>query len=70
MSERVFDKKLRNAGFRDIEIFDHRTYGIDDLAPYPLFPETLLNVLRDILPPEKAGNVATAVIVRARKPGG
>jgi len=68
VSERVFDKQLKKAGFRDIEIFGHQPYGVDDLAPYPLFPEPFLDALRRLLSPERARNLATAVVIRARKP--
>jgi hypothetical protein len=68
VSERVFGKHLAKAGFTDIEIFDRRGYSIDDLAPYPLFPDSLLEALRQLLPPNQAGNLATAVTIRARVP--
>jgi hypothetical protein len=68
VSERVFDKHLTKAGFTDIEIFDRRAYGIDDLAPYPLFPDSLLEVLRQLLTPSQASSLATAVTIRARRP--
>jgi hypothetical protein len=68
VSERVFGKHLTKAGFTDVEIFGHRAYGIDDLAPYPLFPDSLLEALRQLLAPSQASSLATAVTIRARKP--
>jgi hypothetical protein len=68
VSERVFDKQLKKAGFRQIEMFGHQPYGIDDLIPYPLFPEAFLDALRRLLSPAHARNLAAAVVIRACKP--
>lgn len=68
MSERVFGKQLNKAGFRKVEIFGHEPYGIDDLAPYPLFPEPFIDALRQLLSAERVRNLATAVVIRGRKP--
>lgn len=67
MTERVFVKKITRARFKDIEVFGHTPYGIDDVAAYPLFPSELIEVMRRVLPAERQRYLVTAVVVRARK---
>lgn len=55
-------------GFTDLEVFGHTPYGVDDVVPYPLFPDELIAVMRKVLPPARRRHLATAAIVRARKP--
>jgi hypothetical protein len=46
----------------------HRPFGIDDAARVPLFTPEVIEVMRRTIPPEHQDHVATAVIVKARKP--
>ena len=68
MAERVFARTVRRVGFTDLEIFGHTPYGVDDVVPYPLFPDELIAVMRVVLPPARQRHLATATIVRARRP--
>ena len=68
LAERVFAKKLRQAGFVDLVISDHKPMGIDDVALYPLFTPTVIQVMRDVIPAERRQRVATSVLARARRP--
>lgn len=65
MTERVFVKKLSRAGFKDIDVYGHISYGIDEIAVYPLFPDELIEVMRKVLPAERQHHLVTAVVVRA-----
>ena len=68
MAERVFAKKLSKAGFKDLETFGHTPYGIDEVKPYPLFPAALIEVMRQVLDPQRQRHLCTGVTLRARKP--
>lgn len=46
----------------------HRPFGIDDVALYPLFTSEAIETMRRTIPLEGQTNVATGVIVKARKP--
>jgi arsenite methyltransferase len=69
LAERVFAKKLEKAGFEDVWVGGHQTYGVDDIAAYPLFTPELVATMRRLIPPERQDRVAVGVIVKARKPG-
>jgi SAM-dependent methyltransferase len=70
LSEEVFTKKLANVGFVDVDMSDHVSYGIDDVALYPLFTPETLERMRELIPPDRHDDVCVGVIVRAAKPGG
>jgi hypothetical protein len=67
VAERVFAKKLTNAGFVDVEFFGHSGYGIDEISLYPLFTPDLIEVMRRTFPPQLQRHLAVGVIIRARK---
>lgn len=66
LTERDFVAKLEKAGLVDIEVLERNPVGVDDCELYPLFTAELLELMRQLLPPETQGAVATAVVVRAR----
>jgi arsenite methyltransferase len=68
LAERVFAEKLGRAGFVDVWIGGHQAFGIQEAASLPLFTPEVLNVMRRTIPAERHDHVATAVIVKARKP--
>ncbi|HEY2966171.1 MAG TPA: hypothetical protein VGJ99_07785 [Actinomycetota bacterium] len=68
LAERVFAEKLERAGFEDVWVGGHRSYGIEDAAMYPLFTPELIEVMKRTISPERQDHVATGVIVKARKP--
>lgn len=68
LAERVFAEKMQKVGFTDVEVHNRQAIGLADLARYPLFTEDLLELMHDLLSPEQQAEVATAVIVTARKP--
>lgn len=69
LSERVLLRKLRNVGFEDIWIGDQQPFGLAEAALYPLFTAETIEQMRSLLPAERHDHVATAVLVKARKPG-
>jgi arsenite methyltransferase len=68
LTERDFVAKLEKAGFRDVEVLEHSPMGVDDLALYPLFTPDVLELMRRLIPAERQGAVAVAVVVRTRLP--
>jgi arsenite methyltransferase len=70
LSEEVFTKKLANAGFVDVDMSDRVSFGIDDVALYPLFTAETLERMRQLMPPDRHDDVCVGVIVHASKPGG
>jgi hypothetical protein len=68
LAERVFAEKLERAGFEDVWVGGHRSFGIEDAARYPLFTPELIEVMRRTISPERQEHVAAGVIVKARRP--
>ena len=68
LSEIAMYKGLRRAGFRDVAIEPLDDFGIAECALYPLFNDTLLDLLRRLVPAERHGRIARSVFVRGRKP--
>jgi len=69
LAERVFVKKLRNVGFSEVAIVERHPFRLEDAARYPLFTPDLIDMMRKLLPPERQAEVATAITLRALKPG-
>lgn len=70
LSEKALYKAVRRAGFREVSIEPLDPFGIEECALYPLFANELLALLRERVPAERHGRIATSVLVRARKPAG
>lgn len=71
LTERDFVAKLERAGFDEIEVRERRPMSVDDAALYPLFTDDLLGLMRKLIPPERQGELAVAIVVTARLgPGG
>jgi arsenite methyltransferase len=60
--------KLEKAGFEDVGIRHREPLGVDDCALYPLFPDDLIDLMRELIPPNKQDAVAVAVVVSASRP--
>jgi hypothetical protein len=69
LAERVFADKLERAGFANVWVGGHQPFGIDDAALMPLFTHEVIEVMRRTMPAEHQDRVATAVIIKAVKPG-
>ena len=68
LTERDFVAKLETAGFRNVDVLDHSPMGVEDLAAYPLFTPDLLDLMRQLIPPDRQAAVGIAVVVRAQLP--
>jgi arsenite methyltransferase len=68
LSEVALYKGLRRAGFRDVALEPLGGFGIAECGLYPLFGESLLDLLRTLVPSERHDRIAASVLVRARKP--
>jgi arsenite methyltransferase len=67
LAEDAFVHKLDRAGFEDVEVVRREPLSIDDCALYPLFPAEVIGLMRRLIPPERHGRVAVAIVVRARR---
>jgi SAM-dependent methyltransferase len=70
LAEDDFVRKLERAGFVDVEVLHREPLSIDDCALYPLFSDTVIDLMRRLIPPDRHGKVAVAVVVRAHLPAG
>ena len=68
MAERVFARKLEKVGFTDVWIGEKQPFGIEQAATYPLFTDEVVELMRELIPPERQDSVAISVIAKARKP--
>ena len=69
LAERVFAEKLERAGFANVWVGGHQPFGIEDAALMPLFTSEVIEVMRRTISVEDQDRVATAVIIKASKPG-
>ncbi len=68
LAERAFAAKIEKMGFVDVQIGERIPYGVDRAALYPLFTSAVIQLMRELIPPERQAAVAVSVIARARKP--
>jgi hypothetical protein len=64
----VLLKKFFNVGFGDIVIAERRSFGLDDIALYPLFTSEFIDFLRRLMPPERHAELVQSIVIVARKP--
>ncbi|MGH2984939.1 MAG: methyltransferase domain-containing protein [Solirubrobacterales bacterium] len=69
LAEGDFIEKLKRAGFEQVEVRDRESLGVADCALYPLFPEDLIELMYELIPPERQDAVAVAVVITASRPG-
>jgi arsenite methyltransferase len=67
LTERDFVEKLEKAGFGDIKVPHREPVSVEDLALYPLFTAELIDLMKTLIPRERQGAVATAVVITARR---
>lgn len=65
MAEEGFVHKLRRTGFHSIDVPFREPMSVDDCALYPLFSPEVIRMMRELVPAERQGGVAVAVVVRA-----
>ncbi len=68
LAEDAFVHKLERAGFTDVEVVQREPLSVDDCALYPLFPADAIELMRRLIPGDRHGRVAVAIVVRARLP--
>lgn len=69
LAERAFALKIQKMGFEDVWLGERIPYGVEEAALYPLFTPALIQLMREVIPPERHDSVAVSVIAKARKPG-
>lgn len=70
MAERAFARKIEKMGFSDVWIGERIPYGVERAALYPLFTPAVIDLMRELIPPDRQATVAVSVIVKARRPSG
>lgn len=68
LAERVFVSKLNRVGFAEIHVTERFPFGLDRASSYPLFTPDLVELMYQLIPVARQGEVATSVIVEACKP--
>jgi hypothetical protein len=68
LAERAFAAKIERMGFTDVWIGERVPYGVEEAALYPLFTPEVIDLMRELIPPDRQTSVAVSVIARARKP--
>ena len=68
LAERVFVDKMSGVGFNEVEVLERCPFGLADAARYPLFTPELIQLMGDLLPRDRQGEVAVGVTVSAHKP--
>jgi arsenite methyltransferase len=46
-------RKLEKTGFQNVETVRHEPMSIDDCALYPLFSDQVIQLMRQLIPPER-----------------
>ena len=69
LAERAFAIKIQKMGFEGVWLGERIPYGVEEAALYPLFTPALIQLMREVIPPERQDTVAVSVIAKARKPG-
>jgi SAM-dependent methyltransferase len=70
LAEKDFVRKLEKAGFEGTEVVVRQPLSIDDCALYPLFPDEVIRLMRELIAPERHASVAVSIVIKARRPGG
>jgi len=68
LAERAFARKIEKMGFTDVWIGERIPYGVERAALYPLFTPAVIDLMRELIPPERQAAVAVSVIAKGTKP--
>lgn len=68
LAEDDFRHKLDRAGFVDGTVLHREPLSIDDCVLYPLFSDEVITLMRRLIPANRHGQVAVAIVVRASLP--
>jgi hypothetical protein len=68
LAERAFARKIEKMGFTDVWIGERIPYGVERAALYPLFTPAVIDLMRELIPPDRQAAVAVSVIAKATKP--
>ena len=60
--------KFFNVGFDHIAVVERRSFGLIDIARYPLFTSDFIDFLRRLMPPERHAELVLSIVIVARKP--
>lgn len=69
LEEADFVGKLERVGLREARVLSREPLSIDDCALYPLFSAEVIDLMRRLIPADRHGRVAMAVVVTAVLPG-
>ena len=68
LAERAFALKIERMGFEDVWLGERIPHGVEKAALYPLFTPALIELMREVIPPDRQDTVAVSVVAKARKP--
>jgi arsenite methyltransferase len=60
--------KLQRAGLTGAQVLHRQPLSIDDCALYPLFSDDVIALMRKLIPTERRGRVAVALVVKSLLP--
>jgi len=63
----VLLKKFFNVGFEDIRVVERSSFGLQDIARYPLFAPEFLALLRAAIPQHRHHELVYSIVVTARR---
>ena len=56
---------MQRVGFERIDVKERFAFGLDRTAGYPLFTPDLIQLMYELIPPERHDRVASSIIVTA-----
>ncbi len=59
---------MKRVGFTEVEVVERHPFGLDQAARYPLFGPDLIELMRELVPSERHGELAMSVTVIADSP--
>ncbi|OAH09844.1 methyltransferase domain-containing protein [Streptomyces jeddahensis] len=69
LAEEDFVRKLERAGFREVQVPYRQPMSVDDCSLYPLFSPEVIQLMRELIPPERQQAVAVSIVIRAQCAG-
>jgi arsenite methyltransferase len=66
LAERDFVEKLERVGFEDVAVLHRQPFGVADCVLYPLFTDDLVQLMRNLIPPDTQGAIASSIVIKAR----
>jgi arsenite methyltransferase len=59
---------MKRVGFTNIDVVSRQPFGIDQARLYPLFTGDVIELMDDLIPPERHDRIAVSITVTADNP--